>query len=86
MRGTACALLPCGPLPSLPLRNLGCVADDSSLRQAKIDELKGKQARQDCNPSLTWRQVMCLLLKTTVERTKPLCLYSRQEKRCLAGE
>jgi hypothetical protein len=62
------------------------VADDSLLCQAKIDELKGKWAHQDRNPSLTWRQVTHLLLKTTVERTKPLCLYSRQEKRCLAGE
>jgi hypothetical protein len=29
---------------------------------------------------------MCLLLKTTVERSKPLCLYARQEKSCHTGD
>jgi hypothetical protein len=63
------------------------VADDSSLRQAKDVEtkrIKAGSSRQ--GSSLTWRQVMRLLLKTTVERSKPLCLYARQERSCHTGE
>jgi hypothetical protein len=62
------------------------VVDDSSLHQAKDVELKGKWARQDKQSSLMRRQVMCLLLKTAVERSKPLCLYARQERSCHTGE
>jgi hypothetical protein len=41
-------------------------------------ELKGnKRARQDLQPSLTRRQVTRLQLKTIVERSQPLYLYSR---------
>jgi hypothetical protein len=44
-------------------------------------KLKGyKQAHQDLQPSLMWRQVTCLLLKTIVDCPRPLCLCSRQEK------
>jgi hypothetical protein len=48
---------------------MSSVADDSSLRQAKDVELKGKRARQDLQPSLTRRQVTRLQLKTIVERS-----------------
>jgi hypothetical protein len=59
------------------------VADDSSLHQAKDVELKGNKAGSSRQrSSLTRRQVTRLLLKTTVERSKPLCLYSRQERSC----
>jgi hypothetical protein len=45
-----------------------CVADDSSLRQAKDVETKRiERARQDLHPSLTRRQVTRLLLKTIAE-------------------
>jgi hypothetical protein len=57
---------------------LVAVADDSSLRQAIWLKLKGyKRARQDLQPSLTRRQVTCLQLKTIVERSQPLYLYTR---------
>jgi hypothetical protein len=59
-----------------------CVADDSSLRQAIRLKLKGmKRARQDRQPSLTWRQVTRLQLKTIVERSTavmPLCKARRE--------
>jgi hypothetical protein len=63
------------------------VADDSSLRQAidvETKRIKAGSSRQ--RSSLTRRQVTHLLLKTTVERSKPLCLYSRQERSCHTGE
>jgi hypothetical protein len=50
------------------------VADDSLLRQAINVETKRKeQACQDLQPSLTWRQVTRLLLKTIAECLKPVC-------------
>jgi hypothetical protein len=56
----------------------GSVADDSSLHQAiKLKTKRNKRARQDRQPSLMWRQVMCLHFKTIAECLKPLYLYTR---------
>jgi hypothetical protein len=60
-----------------PSINFLGVADDSLLCQVIMLDQKGEQACQDLQPSLMRRQVTCLQLKTIVERSQPLYLYSR---------
>jgi hypothetical protein len=65
-----------------------CVADDSSLRQAKDVETKRiERARQDRDPSLTRRQVTRLLLKTIAERLQAVIpLFKVRKRSCHARE
>jgi hypothetical protein len=53
-------------------------------KDVETKRIKAGSSRQ--RSSLTRRQVTRLLLKTTVERSKPLCLYSRQERSCHTRE